>query len=211
MKKSLHRHPAPTPVMVEALGCDFCSSSSSPLWRGSGRERARKVLERMDGWMDEWLDVKESVNGGAVFTFRKHGLVFSLSLSAAKNYQNSSAICLDSILKTPLTLKTDLELELSVRSRALQTSWPLVLLANMKTALVKLLHEFTVSKDLNSASFVAKSGQDSDLELENWDFTVKAMTSCFTHLLLLLIIIIILVLIESVFYDSMALFLAYVH
>lgn len=39
--------------------------------------------------------------------------------------------------------------------------------------------------------------------VENWDLTVRAMTSCFAHLLLL-----ILVLIDSMLYDDIALFLS---
>lgn len=41
---------------------------------------------------------------------------------------------------------------------------------------------------------------------ENWDLTVRAMTSCFAHLLLLLLLI--LVLIDSMFYDNIALSLS---
>lgn len=42
---------------------------------------------------------------------------------------------------------------------------------------------------------------------ENWDLTVRAMTSCFAHLLLLLLLLI-LVLIDSMFYDNIALSLS---
>lgn len=52
-------------------------------------------------------------------------------------------------------------------------------------------------------------------EAENWDLTVRAMTSCFAHLLLLFHPLLMLLLIDSMFYDSIALSLfvslAYVH
>ena len=40
---------------------------------------------------------------------------------------------------------------------------------------------------------------------ENWDLTVRAMTSCFAHLLLLLLLLLTLVLIESMLCDSIVL------